>query len=123
MPTVTEMDSQHFLRWKVLSGVLCVSLVLTPGFPVGREIKIAGIVKPWWDDIISALLLASCLLIIVGLMAGSIKKLFDLPVFSAVRVTRYTTSRNTGASARTGTGLVGLYPGPACRCKGLTCYA
>ncbi len=74
---VARMDAHRFHRWNVLSGVLWVSLVLTPGFLVGRGIEIAGIGKAWQDEIISLLLLASCLLIVAGLMAGSIKKLFE----------------------------------------------
>ncbi len=54
-----------------------VNLVLTPGFLVGRGIEIAGIGKSWQDELILLLLLACSLLIVSGLMAESIKKLFE----------------------------------------------
>ncbi|MGQ2943984.1 MAG: hypothetical protein ACT6Q7_18550 [Blastomonas fulva] len=41
------MDAHRFHRWNVLSGVLWVSLVLTPGFLAGRGIEIAGGGMAW----------------------------------------------------------------------------
>lgn len=75
MATVTKMASQHFLRWQALSGVIWVSVVLTLTFLMRRAIPSAGDGKAWQDEII--LVLASCLLIVAGLMAGNIKKLFE----------------------------------------------
>ena len=49
-----KMDAHRFHRWNVLSGVLWVSLVLTPGFLAGRGIEIAGGGMAWhgmaWQD-------------------------------------------------------------------------
>jgi membrane protein DedA with SNARE-associated domain len=66
---VARMDAHRFHRWNLLSGVLWVTLVLTPGFLVGRGIEIVGLDSRYQDRILAALTAASCLLIVLGLAA------------------------------------------------------
>lgn len=70
---VARMDAHRFHRWNVLSGVLWICLVLTPGFLVGRGIEIAGFDKAWQDQIVAVLMAISCGLIVIGLM-GAVSK-------------------------------------------------
>lgn len=74
---VARMDAHRFHRWNVLSGVLWVVLVLTPGFLVGRGIEIAGFDKAWQDQILTVLMVVSCGLIMAVVFAGTIKKIFE----------------------------------------------
>lgn len=71
---VARMDAHRFHRWNVLSGVLWIILVLTPGFLVGRGVEIAGFNKAWQDQIVGVLLVASCGLIVIGLMGAAIRR-------------------------------------------------
>lgn len=71
---VARMDAHRFHRWNVLSGVLWVALVLTPGFLVGRGIEIAGFDRSWQDQIVAVLMAISCGLIAIGLLAAGVRR-------------------------------------------------
>lgn len=70
---VAQMDAHRFHRWNITSGILWISLVLTPGFLVGRGIEIAGLDKAWQDRIVIILMAISCGLIVLGLAAAAVK--------------------------------------------------
>lgn len=70
---VARMDAHRFHRWNVLSGVLWVVLVLTPGFLFGRGIGILGLDRIWQDQIVAVLMAVSCGFIVLGLM-GAVAK-------------------------------------------------
>lgn len=71
---VARMDAHRFHRWNILSGVLWIMLVLTPGYLVGRGVEIAGFDPAWQGRIIAILTLVSCGLIVTGLIAAAVKK-------------------------------------------------
>ncbi|AOF99839.1 hypothetical protein BSY18_2845 [Blastomonas sp. RAC04] len=67
---VARMDAPRFYCWNIMSAVVWVGLVLTPGFALGRGIEAAIFEKAWQDQIVAGLMAISVCMIFVGLVAA-----------------------------------------------------
>lgn len=68
---VARMDAHRFHCWNIVSGVVWVVLVLTPGFAFGRGMEAALFDKAWQDQIVAVLMAISCGMIAIGVLAAA----------------------------------------------------